>query len=78
MCNVFLCSEGFPVNAGGSLQRSFELIPLLNDNRVGLNGAHVSDCICIVIIILTGKSLKSGRVLQQHSYSYRTSSKNSA
>ena len=29
-----MCSEGFPVNAGGSLQRSFELVPLLSENRV--------------------------------------------
>ena len=27
-------SEGFPVNTGGTLQRSYELVPLLKDNRV--------------------------------------------
>ena len=28
------CSEGFPVSQGGTFSKTYELVPLLNENRV--------------------------------------------
>ena len=44
---AYFHSEGFPINPGGSLQRTYELSPLLQDNRVSLvRGDHIYTCMC--------------------------------
>jgi len=44
ICHNDMCvnREGFPINPGGSLQRTFDLTPLLKENRVRLTSVSVA------------------------------------